>query len=184
MRISLFTSMLDGLGKNSEMGKVINWDEEKATKGKGREDEGKRERGWGSAVELTSAGHHSLIPTQKWSDVNVWISDLIPTRSFSETCFCVIVRLLRDFSEIISRHITISFKSGFHHGLVVTRVYLHSECYRFDSSQGRFAFSISRKIPRASVYYDTRGTMLVKHQTMTYMRKFLDLRRYPLTWHP
>ena len=45
MKISLFTSISDGLGENSEMGKVTSCDEEKAMKGKGREDEGKRERG-------------------------------------------------------------------------------------------------------------------------------------------
>ena len=162
MKILLFTSMLDGLGKNSEMGKVRNWAEEKATKGKGREDEGKRERGWGSAVELTSAGHHSLIPTTThWFRLRLR-NDLMST--FESVIWFrrglslkpVIVRLLRDCSENISRHITTSFKSGFHHGLVVTRVYLQSDCYLFDSSQGRFAkyrnFSISRKIPTASAY--------------------------------
>ena len=45
MKISLFTSISDGLGKNFEMGKMTNCDEEKAMKGKGREDEGKREGG-------------------------------------------------------------------------------------------------------------------------------------------
>ncbi len=45
MKISLFRSISDGLGENSEMGKVTSCEEEKAMKGKGREDEGKRERG-------------------------------------------------------------------------------------------------------------------------------------------
>ncbi len=45
MKISLFTSISDGLGENSEMGKVTSCDKEKAMMGKGREDEGKRERG-------------------------------------------------------------------------------------------------------------------------------------------
>ena len=39
MKISLFTSISDGLGENSEMGKVTSCDEEKEMKGKGREDE-------------------------------------------------------------------------------------------------------------------------------------------------
>ena len=176
MKISLFTSISDGLGKNSEMGKVINWDEEKATKGKGREDEGKRERGWGSAVELTLAGHHSLIPTTSGTsltdsdyerDITHWFrlrlrNDLMST--FESVIWFrrglslepVIVRLLRDCSENICRHIITLFNIGFHHGPVVTRVYLQLDCYRFDSPQGHFAkfrnFSISRKIPRASAY--------------------------------